>query len=158
MSSTIDSKNVRPARKGLGSSHATVQGAQSARQSNSEPRPPPQPSSLEEFRRSEGRENRKQRLLALWNRLPPLPQPKQRPSNDKTPKPLGPDGLTYEKAESLRAMYDRELLVNCKGPKDGGSAQRIGWEEFKEYAKAKEAGTLSIYFFHSITLFNFCVR
>lgn len=96
------------------------------------------PRSLEEFRKSEGRENRKRRLQALWNRLPPLPQPRGCTSNDSAPKPLGPGGLTYEKAESIRAMYDDELLVRCRGSKDRSGTQRVKWDEFKEYAQAKE--------------------
>ncbi|KAF9446931.1 mitochondrial carrier [Macrolepiota fuliginosa MF-IS2] len=126
MSSTIDSSNT------------STQSPQSIPARMSPSPLPPHPHSLGEFRQAEGRENRKRRLLALWNRLPPLPQPKHHPSDDKTPKPLGPGGLTYEKAESLRATYDDELLVHCKGLKDKEKAQRIGWEEFKEYAKTKE--------------------
>ena len=98
------------------------------------------PRSLEEFRKSEGRENRKRRLQALWNRLPPLPQPRGCTSNDSAPKPLGPGGLTYERAESIRAMYDDELLVRCRGSKDRSGTQRVKWDEFKEYAQAKEVG------------------
>jgi len=89
---------------------------------------------LEEFRRSEGRENRKRRLQALWIRLPPLPQPRG------CTKPLEPKGMTYEKAESIRAMYDDELLVRCRGSKDREGVQRVKWGEFKEYAEAKEVG------------------
>lgn len=93
--------------------------------------------SLEEFRKSEGRENRKRRLQALWIRLPPLPQPTGYTSNASVPKPLEPKGLTYEKAESIRAMYDDELLVRCRGSKERG---KVKWDEFEEYAEAKEVG------------------
>jgi hypothetical protein len=37
-------------------------------------------------------------------------------------------------------MYDGELLVQCKGSKDRIKTQRVEWDEFKEYAKAKEVG------------------
>jgi len=37
-------------------------------------------------------------------------------------------------------MYDDELLVHCNTSRNGDNAQRIGWQEFKEYAKAKEVG------------------
>lgn len=43
----------------------------------------------------------------------------------------------------MRTMYDNELLVLCKGSKDRVKAQRVGWDAFKEYAKAKEVGELS---------------
>jgi len=101
---------------------------------------PKQTHSLEEFRKSEGRENRKRRLQALWIRLPPLPQPRACTSSASVPRPLEPKGLTYEKAESIRAMYDDELLVRCRGSKDRGRVQRVKWDEFKEYAEAKEVG------------------
>ncbi|KXN89640.1 Calcium-binding mitochondrial carrier SAL1 [Leucoagaricus sp. SymC.cos] len=142
--SSIDPTNTHRAQKTLGSSLSSSQGAQPIPLHRSDQVPPPQPHSLEEFRKSEGRENRKRRLQALWNRLPPLPQHKAHPTDHMTPKPLGPDGLTYEKAETIRAMYDDELLVHCKGSKDRG-AQRIGWEEFKEYAKAKEVELWNIF-------------
>jgi solute carrier family 25 phosphate transporter 23/24/25/41 len=104
--------------------------------------PPAPPHSLEDFRRAEGQENRNRRLWALWNRLPPLPQPISYPHGTGHCRPLGPDGLTYERAETLRAMYDDELLVLCNGSKDRVKTQRVSWEEFKRYAKVKEAGRL----------------
>lgn len=105
--------------------------------------PPPAPLlSLEDFRSAEGRENRERRLWALWDRLPPLPQPRSHHPGSVHCRPLGPNGITYERAETLRAMYDDELLVLCKGSKDRVKAQRVSWEEFKRYAKVKEAGRL----------------
>lgn len=104
--------------------------------------PPSAPSrSLEDFRRAEGRESRKRHLLALWDRFPP-PQPRPGHPDTGQRRPLGPDGLTYEGAETLQAMYDDELLVLCKGSKDRVRAQGVSWEEFKKYAEAKEVGRL----------------
>lgn len=48
--------------------------------------------------------------------------------------------VTVEKAESLKAMYDEELLGHCSGD----LPDRIGWKEFKEYAEAKEVGELKL--------------
>ncbi|KAJ3570208.1 hypothetical protein NP233_g4553 [Leucocoprinus birnbaumii] len=130
MAPTIESTNTHQPHKPLASKlpSDSIQPNNQRRTSSD----PPQPHSLEEFRQSEGRENRKRRLQALWNRLPPLPLPKGPPSHDTTTKPLGPEGLTYEKAESIRAKYDDELLVHCRGSKDKGTPERVGWGEFKE--------------------------
>ncbi|KAJ3505885.1 hypothetical protein NLJ89_g7175 [Agrocybe chaxingu] len=103
----------------------------------SDPPPVIQPHSLEEFREAEGKEYRKRRLMHLWKSLPgvlnvPRNHPLQRTSNA--------DQLTMEKAESLQAMYDRELLRHCTTPGASGSRPpHIGWKEFKDYAAAKEA-------------------
>ncbi|CAA7259826.1 unnamed protein product [Cyclocybe aegerita] len=102
----------------------------------SDPPPVIQPHSLEEFREAEGKEYRKRRLMHLWKSLPevlnvPRNHPLQRTSNV--------DQLTMEKAESLQAMYDSELLRHCTTPGASGSRPpHIGWKEFKEYAAAKE--------------------
>lgn len=141
MLSTIDSSTTTPARGSLRPTLSPPNIVQSIpRYTDSDLPPQFKAHSLEEFQKSEGRENRKRRLRALWNRLPPLPQPKEHSSTDRTPKPLGPGGLTFEKAKSIRAMYDGELLVQCKGSKDRIKTQRVEWDEFKEYAKAKEVG------------------
>ncbi|KAF7775975.1 hypothetical protein Agabi119p4_4368 [Agaricus bisporus var. burnettii] len=112
--------------------------------------PPSAPSrSLEDFRRAEGRESRKRHLLALWDRFPP-PQPRPGHPDTGQRRPLGPDGLTYEGAETLQAIYDDELLVLCKGSKDRVRAQGVSWEEFKKYAEAKEVELWHI--FHELDL------
>ncbi|KAF8165282.1 mitochondrial carrier [Crassisporium funariophilum] len=94
------------------------------------------PHSLAEFREAEGRDNRKRRLIQLWKSLPEVVQsnvPHKHPIDDGTG-----GHITLEKAESLKAMYDHELLLHCKIPASGSRPPHIGWREFKNYAEAKE--------------------
>ena len=121
--------------------------------------PPPQqqqqqqpvPHTLEEFRRLEGREQRKARLREIWNQWPQRRHRKSSADRDpraqKTlPGPAtGTSNLTPEAAEKLSAMYDDELLGSCKTSHSASDAHPIGWKPFVAYAKAKEAGTR---FFH----------
>ncbi|KAF9567342.1 mitochondrial carrier [Agrocybe pediades] len=95
---------------------------------------PIQPHSLEEFREAEGKENRKRKLLGLWKALPELLHSSRKPSSDGKP-----GNLTPEQAESLKAMYDSELLLRCATHTSSSRAPHIGWREFKEYSLAKEA-------------------
>ncbi|RDB22471.1 Calcium-binding mitochondrial carrier SAL1 [Hypsizygus marmoreus] len=101
------------------------------------------PHTLQDFRDSEGRENRKRRLQELWKRLPnPTHHDHERhvkgDANDD-------DGLTHEKAKQLRAIYDDELMGHCGANSSGSRPTQIGWREFKEYAEAKEVELWSIF-------------
>uniref|UniRef100_A0A8H8CJZ1 EF-hand domain-containing protein n=1 Tax=Psilocybe cubensis TaxID=181762 RepID=A0A8H8CJZ1_PSICU len=92
-----------------------------------------QPHSLEAFREAEGRDNRKRKLLQIWKSLPEVFHPsKKSPSNEDD------SLLTPEKAESLKAMYDSELLDHCSTHSPDSKPSRIGWTEFKKYSEAKE--------------------
>lgn len=101
----------------------------------------PLPHTLDEFREAEGREARKGRLQELWKRLPMLTLRDRGTHLHNTSKPGDTDELTVEKAESLKAIYNQELLGHC-GQGSGVQPGRIGWKEFKEYAQAKEVGEL----------------
>ncbi|KAG6866467.1 hypothetical protein C0991_003985 [Blastosporella zonata] len=113
------------------------------------PLPPSQPPhTLQAFRDSEGRENRKRRLQELWKRLP------QRTSRRRTENGVIKsgggvnEGLTPAKAEKLRAMYaayDDELLGHCGARSSGAQPTEIPWKLFKEYAEAKEVELWSIF-------------
>lgn len=102
----------------------------------SDPTHPGFPHTLQEFRESEGRENRKRRLQVLWKRLTISPH-HDHDFHMNSSDIADTDKLTQENAESLKMMYDNELLGHC-----GHSAtlSQIGWKEFKEYAEAKEIG------------------
>lgn len=104
--------------------------------------PPPQRPlhTLQEFRDAEGRENRKRRLQDLWKRLP-NPDHRDRGAHVQHERIITEDGLTPEKAEELRAMYDDELMGHCGAHPSGSRPSPIGWRAFKEYAEAKEVGT-----------------
>ena len=135
---------------------ATVSGAQDGpllprlRSDVVQPPPPqqqqqPVPHTLEEFRRLEGREQRKARLREIWNQWP---QRRHRKSSadrgtraQKTLPATGTSNLTPEAAEKLSEMYDEELLGSCKTSHSVTDAHPIGWKPFVAYAKAKEAGT-----------------
>lgn len=107
-----------------------------------DPRPNyiPLPHSLEEFRRQEGRDARKKRLRALWEKLP---NPNQlEAGSDDSIIPVGDyASLTPERAARLKQMYESELLVRC-GPGDS-AASLPTWQEFNYYAEAKEVGGYS---------------
>ncbi|KAF9464486.1 mitochondrial carrier domain-containing protein [Collybia nuda] len=105
----------------------------------------PLPHTLHEFREAEGRENRKGRLQELWKRLP---IPAHRALAVQLPRTNNSDDideLTVEKAETLKAMYDEELLGHCGGHDSGSQPGQIGWKEFKVYAEAKEVELWSIF-------------
>jgi solute carrier family 25 phosphate transporter 23/24/25/41 len=44
-----------------------------------------------------------------------------------------------ERAKKLRDMYERELIRRCSSDSSTSSQPHIGWDEFKDYALAKEA-------------------
>lgn len=96
------------------------------------------PQSLAEYREVEGRDNRKRRLLQIWQSLPDVLKQSPIPHSASVE---NADGfhMTFEKVESFKAVYDRELLLLCKIPASGSRDPHIGWTEFKMYAEAKEA-------------------
>ncbi|KAF7332069.1 Mitochondrial carrier protein [Mycena kentingensis (nom. inval.)] len=107
----------------------------------SDPRPTPPPRTLEEFRRQEGRENRKAKLKLLWQQLPHgLGKTAGRPDLPQTP--TSGAELSPEVAQELLAAYQTELLRRCGGHRDGGG---IGWKEFRDYAEAKETELWGIF-------------
>jgi solute carrier family 25 (mitochondrial phosphate transporter), member 23/24/25/41 len=97
------------------------------------------PHTLQEFRDWEGRENRKRRLQVLWKRLS-IPPHDDREFHMSTSDTADTDRLMRDKAESLKLMYDNELLGRCG---HSSALNQIGWKEFKEYAEAKEVGESS---------------
>ena len=99
------------------------------------------PQSLAEYHEIEGRDNRKRRLLQIWQSLPDIL--KQSPILRIESGKNGDDHISFEKVESFKAMYDRELLLLCKIPAASSLEPRIGWGEFETYAEAKEAGSSS---------------
>lgn len=98
------------------------------------------PQSLAEYREIEGRDYRKRRLLQIWHSLPDTL--KQSPIPHSSAENGNTCHITFEKVESLKAMYDHELLLLCKIPASPREP-RVGWGEFKMYAEAKEAGSSS---------------
>jgi solute carrier family 25 (mitochondrial phosphate transporter), member 23/24/25/41 len=100
------------------------------------------PQSLAEYHEIEGRDNRKRRLLQIWQSLPDIlkQSPVLRIKSGKNG-----DGchMPFERVESFKAMYDRELLLLCKIPAASSLEPHIGWGEFEIYAEAKEAGSSS---------------
>jgi len=101
------------------------------------------PQSLAEYREIEGRDRRKRRLLRIWQSPPHILIQSPMPHTAWVENGNGCQ-ITFEKAESLKAMYDRELLLLCKIPASASSREpHVGWKEFKMYAEAKEAGSLS---------------
>ena len=99
--------------------------------------PPPQ--SLAEYHQIEGGDKRIRRLRQIWQSLPDILK------QSLIPHDVSVNGrhMHFDKVESFKAMYDRELLLLCKIPAVGSQEPRISWREFKVYAEAKEAGSLS---------------
>ncbi|RXW24666.1 hypothetical protein EST38_g1129 [Candolleomyces aberdarensis] len=99
----------------------------------------PQPHTLADFRRAEGRDERKRRLQELWANLS---QQQQQPHSEHQAEHDGEHHhdqvLTPEKAKSLKNMYDSELVGRCKEDPSSSRPSRITWDEFKKYAEAKE--------------------
>lgn len=103
--------------------------------SNSSPTQLP-PHTLSEFREREGRDTRKRKLQDLWQTLPRSRYPWPNYPTDSKYGSL--DTLTLERAESLKARYDEELVGRCGG--HPSESRSIGWRAFKDYAEAKESG------------------
>jgi solute carrier family 25 phosphate transporter 23/24/25/41 len=103
----------------------------------------PLPKTLQEFRQAEGRAYRKRRLQELWKQLPKSGHHGlHREASAKTVGMADHVGLTPERAEALKTMYEDELLGHCGGHTSaaGSPPGQIGWTAFKQYAQAKEAG------------------
>lgn len=114
--------------------------------------------SLADFRESEGRENRKRRLQALWKDI----SSRGFHQHDAASRAIAraqSTGLTSANAENLRIEYEKELLRNCKtqSPDSSPTSSHIGWPEFRQYAERKEVGAhlftpLSRLFFLNVTI------
>ncbi|KAG6902232.1 hypothetical protein C0995_002864 [Termitomyces sp. Mi166 len=119
----------------------------------SDPLSPPQqplqtPHTLQAFRDSEGRDNRKRRLQELWKRLPQRKSPKSIENGVENNVEGVDGGVSRAKAEKLRAMhaaYDDELFGHCGANSSGAQPGEIPWKQFKEYAEAKEVELWSIF-------------
>lgn len=100
----------------------------------------PLPKSLVEFREREGREERKKLLRQLWQQLP---KPEYYvPNPEKVLSSTDRSSLNPEEAEELRHMYVEELLGTCGRHVSGNTVGPVDWKAFREYAEAKEAGTV----------------
>ena len=99
------------------------------------------PQTLAEYHQIEGRDNRKRRLRRIWQSLPDIL--KQSPVPHDASVENGNGHMPFEKVESFKAMYDRDLLLLCKIPAVGSQEPHISWRDFKLYADTKEAGSSS---------------
>ena len=100
------------------------------------------PKSLAEYHEIEGLDNRKPRLLQIWQPLPDIL--KQSPIfHDASSFENGQGCSMTKKLETFQAIYGRELPLLCKIPAASSRGPYIGWREFKMYAEAKEAGLSS---------------
>ncbi|KAF7301731.1 Mitochondrial carrier protein [Mycena indigotica] len=90
--------------------------------------------SLDEFRRAEGRENRKLKLKTLWQQLPKLYSTDAGPTNPQSA--ALQDTIDPETAQQLISAYEKELIRKCGGHSSGTAP--IEWKEFRRYAEAKE--------------------
>jgi hypothetical protein len=99
------------------------------------------PHTLAAFQKQEGPENRKRRRLELWGNLAQRTRAWEQeggphvPDSDHHHPPH-----TLERAQSLKNIYDAELVGRCKTDPSTSKPSRITWEEFQKYADAKEAG------------------
>ena len=100
------------------------------------------PQTLAEYHQIEGRDNRKRRLRRVWQSLPDILKQSPIPHDASAEKRSG-HHMPFEKVESFKAMYDRDLLLLCKIPAVGSQEPHISWRDFKVYADTKEAGLLS---------------
>ena len=103
--------------------------------------PPPQ--TLAEYHQIEGRVKGKRRLRQIWQSLPDIIKQSPIPLDASVENGDTNRHMSYEKVESFKSLYDLELLLLCKIPAVGSQEPRISWREFKVYAEAKEAGSLS---------------
>lgn len=105
------------------------------------------PHSLCEFREQEGTENRERRLYALWKHLPHSSY--HGSDTVATRRPQLSDTLTLHsgEAETMRKIYDDELLGRCcgGGHMADGRPTHIQWPEFRKYAESKEAELWSVF-------------
>ena len=106
------------------------------------------PQSLAEYHQIEGRNNRKRRLRQTWQSLPDILKQSPIPHDASVENEDGRH-MPFERVASFKAMYDRELLLSCKIPAAGSQDPHPSWRDFKVYAEAKEAGSLSFARRHS---------
>lgn len=101
---------------------------------------------LAQFRQSEGATTRAEKLEALWEALPSLPELTEGPTATKRMKLPGQDtmaALSPERAERLKELYLEELVKECSdkrpmaklwGGKDDwkpDTTKGIAWEDFR---------------------------
>lgn len=105
----------------------------------------PAPTSLEEFRRLEPAHVRDQRLRELWKALPTasdeviLWNAAAGDSDNNRPRPgLKPED---ERIERLRKIYNQELMNRVSG----GRPKGLNYDQFVQYADAKEAELWAIF-------------
>ena len=101
---------------------------------------------LTQFRQSEGATTRAEKLEALWEALPSLPELTEGPTATKRMKLPGQDtmaALSPERAERLKELYLEELVRECNDKRPlaklwGGrddwkpdTTKGIAWEDFR---------------------------
>jgi len=101
---------------------------------------------LTQFRQSEGATTRAEKLEALWEALPSLPELSEGPTATKRMKLPGQDtmaALSPERAERLKELYLEELVRECNDKRPlaklwGGrddwkpdTTKGIAWEDFR---------------------------
>ena len=101
---------------------------------------------LSQFRQSEGATTRAEKLEALWEALPSLPELSEGPTATKRMKLPGQDtmaALSPERAERLKELYLEELVRECNDKRPlaklwGGrddwkpdTTKGIAWEDFR---------------------------
>ncbi|TFK91496.1 mitochondrial carrier [Polyporus arcularius HHB13444] len=112
--------------------------------------PPPFPTiphSLYEYRKLEGKDERRERLRAVWSKLPKRdasPVVDEEAIAQAYPVKSG-GNLTAESARQLDEMYEDELLGRCGVHTRGPFSRRVSWPEFEKYADAKETELWQIF-------------
>lgn len=98
------------------------------------------PHSLAEFQRGEGPDNRARKWKELWQSLSHSSQSASSPGPNHNDKSTTTHSVTHtqETAQSLKAMYDHELVGRCKTDPSSSRPSPISWDEFKAYLEAKE--------------------
>lgn len=95
------------------------------------------PSNLSEFQEAEGRQRREIWLRDMWRQLQSNIGIAIQPAHISDQ--MLYEEITPEQAQSLKSTYDFELLNLC-GVGADGDPRLVGWDKFKGYVEAKEAG------------------
>jgi hypothetical protein len=96
--------------------------------------------SLADFRAAEGPGAREQYLRALWTRLATPPTDARAADDVPATVTDGNGELSAQEAHALDRQYTDELKGRCHGDHIGPVQDKIRWQEFRQYAEAKEAG------------------
>jgi solute carrier family 25 phosphate transporter 23/24/25/41 len=99
------------------------------------------PNTLLEFREQEGSTVRERHFRELWKQLPKSashPLDHEQPKRNTTARSDAVN-LSKDEAKRLEQQYEDELMGRCHGSM-GPNRSNIRWEEFRQYAEAKEAG------------------